>query len=110
MFRLRDFDRSLSSYLRGVMKPDLAIRILFLLLAIPAGLLTGSPPVAAQSCLSTDELKTTLARISAPPPTSVNKKLKTLLLKTAEEQQELLLKAVEEDQAKEALKNRLRED
>src|SRR5258705_1744716 len=109
MFRLPDFDTSLSSYLRGVRNPDLTIRILFLLLAIPAGLLACSPSVAAQSCLSADELKTTLARISEPPPTSVNKKLENLLLKTAEEQQELLLKVVEEDQAKESLKKRLRE-
>src|SRR5258705_8742395 len=99
MFRLPNFDISLSTHFRGVMKPDLAIRILFLLLATPAGLLACSPSVAAQSCLSTDELKTTQARISAPPPTSVNKKLKNLLLKTADEQQELLLKVVEEDQA-----------
>jgi VWFA-related protein len=61
----------------------------------------GSATTKAQSCLTQDDIKQMLARVGAPPPAKVDKKLKEELLKMSNKQRELLVQVVEKDQAKE---------
>lgn len=61
----------------------------------------GSATTKAQSCLTPDDVKQMLARVGAPPPAKVDKKLKEELLKMSNKQRELLVQVVEKDQTKE---------
>ena len=60
----------------------------------------GSVATNAQSCLTPDDVRQLLARVSSPPPATPDKKLEEELVKIAAKQQELLLKVVEKDQTK----------
>jgi VWFA-related protein len=71
----------------------------FVLLAVLV-LACGSVATNAQSCLTQDDMKQVLARVSSPPPATPDKKLKEELVKLAFTQQELLLKVVKNDQTK----------
>src|ERR1041385_799097 len=76
---------------------------------VPAALLLVCSAVAikAQSCLTPDDVKQILARVDAPPPATVNKKLKEDLLKMAVKQRELLQQVVDKDQAKQSDRDKL---
>ncbi|HET9711427.1 MAG TPA: VWA domain-containing protein [Pyrinomonadaceae bacterium] len=73
----------------------------FLVVLLAILLLTcGSVATNAQSCLTQDDMKQVLARVSSRPPATPDKKLKEELVKLASTQQELLLKVVKKDQTK----------
>jgi len=61
----------------------------------------------AQSCLTPDDVKQILARVDAPPPTTVNKKLQENLVKMAFKQRELLQQVVDKDQTKQSDRDKL---
>ncbi|HEX5875840.1 MAG TPA: VWA domain-containing protein [Pyrinomonadaceae bacterium] len=71
-------------------------------------LLTGaSVATKAQSCVTPDDVKQMLARVSSPPPSKLDKKLKEELLKMANKQRELLLQVVDKDQTKKSDREKL---
>ncbi|HVI72842.1 MAG TPA: VWA domain-containing protein, partial [Pyrinomonadaceae bacterium] len=72
-------------------------RIVLLAVLLPA---CGSVTTNAQSCLTQDDVRQLLARVSSPPPATPDKKLEEELVRIASKQQELLLKVVEKDQTK----------
>src|SRR5262245_23985654 len=63
--------------------------------------------IKAQSCLTEDDVKQTLARIDTPPPPAPNKKLEEDLITMAIKQRELLLQVVENDQRKQSDQEKL---
>ena len=78
----------------------------FVLLAVLL-LACGSVATNAQSCLTQDDVRQLLARVSSPPPATPDKKLEEELVRIASKQQELLLKVVEKDQTKVSDQERL---
>src|ERR1051325_11018851 len=76
---------------------------------VPAALLLVCSAVAikAQSGLTPDDVKQLLARVDAPPPATVNKKLKDDLLKMAVKQRELLQHVIDKDQTKQSDRDKL---
>src|ERR1041385_578534 len=76
---------------------------------VPAALLLVCSAVAikAQSCLTPDDVKQILARVDAPPPATVNTKLKEDLLKMAVKQRELLQQVIDKDQTKQSDRDKL---
>src|SRR5436190_11024055 len=72
-------------------------------LLLPAG----GVGARAQSCVTQDEVKQMLARVEAPPPTKIDKKLREELLKMFEKQRELLLEVVQKDQTKQSDQEKL---
>ena len=78
------------------------------LLLLAVLLLTCGPVwTHAQSCLTQDDVKQMLARVSAPPPAKPDKKLSEELLKMANKQRELLVHVVENDQTKQSDQQKL---
>src|SRR5688572_29264811 len=78
------------------------------LLLLTVLLLTcGSVRTHAQSCLTKDDVKQMLARVSAPPPAKPDKKLSEELLKMSNKQRELLVQVVEKDQTKQSDQQKL---
>jgi VWFA-related protein len=67
----------------------------------------GSMATNAQPCLTQDDVRQMLARVSSPPPATPDKKLKEELLKMATKQHELLLKVVDKDQLKQSDQDKL---
>ena len=63
--------------------------------------------IKAQSCLTPDDVKQLLARVNAPPPATVNTKLKEDLLKMAVKQRELLQQVIDKDQTKQSDRDKL---
>lgn len=61
----------------------------------------------AQSCLTQDEVKQMLARVDAPPPPKVDRKIREDLLKMAQKQREMLLHVVDKDQPTESDREKL---
>lgn len=74
------------------------IKLLLLAVLLVA---SASAKTNAQSCLTQDDIKQMLARVGAPPPAKLDKKLKEELLKMSNKQRELLVQVVEKDQTKE---------
>jgi len=60
----------------------------------------GAVTTNAQSCLTPDDVRQLLARVSSPPPPTPDKKLKEELIKMATKQHQLLLTVVDKDQTK----------
>ncbi len=80
------------------------------LLTVTATLLVLCPESGlAQSCVTKDEVNEMLARVASEQPASLNKKLKTELLKLAEKQQELLEEVIREGHKSESTKKQLLE-
>jgi hypothetical protein len=73
----------------------------FVLLALFL-LACNSVATQAQSCLTQDDVRQMLARVSAPPPAKPDEKLKEELLKMFDKQRELLLQVVEKNQTKQS--------
>ena len=63
--------------------------------------------IKAQSCLTPEDVKQLLARVNAPPPATVNTKLKEDLLKMAVKQRELLQQVIDKDQTKQSDRDKL---
>jgi VWFA-related protein len=58
----------------------------------------GSVTTPAQSCLTPDDIKNLTTRLESAAPATLNKKLETELIKTAEKQRDLLQEVVAKDQ------------
>src|SRR5689334_3459721 len=67
----------------------------------------GSVTTQAQSCLTPDDVKQLLTRIESSQPATLNKKLQSELIKTAEKQHELLQHIVSEDEKKNSDREKL---
>ena len=78
----------------------------FVLLALLLGS-CASVATKAQSCVTQDDVKQMLARVSSPPPSKPDKKLKEELLKMANKQRELLLQVVDKDQTQKSDREKL---
>jgi VWFA-related protein len=78
-------------------------------LVLLAVLLLAGASVAtkAQSCVTQDDVKQMLARVSSPPRSKPDKKLKEELVKMANKQRELLLQVVDKDQTKKSDRDKL---
>src|SRR5689334_21787662 len=63
--------------------------------------------IKAQSCLTPVDVRQILARVDAPPPTTLNKKLVEDLVKMAIKQRELLQQVVDKDQTKQSDRDKL---
>ena len=61
----------------------------------------------AQSCVTQDEVKQMLARVDAPPPPKIDRKIREDLLKMAQRERDMLLEVVDKDQVKESDREKL---
>ena len=61
----------------------------------------------AQSCLTQEDVRQMIARLNAPSPPSLDKKLKQELIKMSAKQRELLEELVEKDQSKQSDQKKL---
>ena len=63
--------------------------------------------IKAQSCLTPVDVRQILARVDAPPPTTLNKKLEEDLVKMAVKQRDMLQQVVDKDQTKQSDRDKL---
>src|ERR1043166_2916763 len=63
--------------------------------------------IKAQSCLTPVDVRQILARVDAPPPTTLNKKLEEDLVKMAVKQRDMLKQVVDKDQTKQSDRDKL---